>query len=238
MRPHPDAIALVAFLVPLGAARAEAADAAKEKDREPALFDMGTMGKSKEPITIDSDTLEYDYKNNIVVYRGDVHAAQGPTKIRSDTLRVTLEKTTNDQPPAPSASPTTTTPFPDPPEKGQQKIHDVVALGNVRIDQGTRWATGGKAVFDQSTRTMVLTETPVLHDGPNEVAGDKVVVYLDENRSVVEGGRKRVKAVLYPAKGGGLAGDKPAPDAEKPAAAHEGSETTATAAAPAASARP
>jgi len=30
------------------------------------------------------------------------------------------------------------------------------------------------------------------------VAGDRVIVYLDEDRSVVEGGRKRVKAVLYP----------------------------------------
>ena len=68
----------------------------------------------------------------------------------------------------------------------------------MRIDQGTRWAVGGRAVFDQTQRTLVLTENPVLHDGPNEVAGDRVVVFLDEDRSVVEGGRKRVKAVLYP----------------------------------------
>ena len=78
----------------------------------------------------------------------------------------------------------------------------MVASGSVRIDQGTRWAVGGKATFDQSNRTLVLTESPVLHDGPNEVAGDRVVVYLDEDRSVVEGGRKRVKAVLFPGKDG------------------------------------
>ena len=35
-------------------------------------------------------------------------------------------------------------------------------------------------------------------DGPNEVAGEQVVVYLDEQRSVVEGGHERVRAVLYP----------------------------------------
>ena len=60
------------------------------------------------------------------------------------------------------------------------------------------WATGGRAVFDQERRTLVLSENPVLHDGPNQIAGDRVVVYLDENRSVVEGGDKRVKAVLFP----------------------------------------
>ena len=77
-------------------------------------------------------------------------------------------------------------------------------MGNVRIDNGARYATGGRAIFDQGRRTLVLTETPVLHDGQNEVAGDRVIVYLDEDRSVVEGGRKRVKAVLYPGKDGGL----------------------------------
>ena len=50
--------------------------------------------------------------------------------------------------------------------------------------------TGGRAVFDQAKRTLVLTEDPVLHDGPNQVAGERVVVYLDEERSVVEGGRQ------------------------------------------------
>ena len=73
-----------------------------------------------------------------------------------------------------------------------------MAIGNVRIDQGTRWAVGGRAIFDQEQRTLVLTENPVLHDGPNEVVGERVVVYLDENRSVVEGGQKRVKAVFHP----------------------------------------
>jgi lipopolysaccharide export system protein LptA len=42
----------------------------------------------------------------------------------------------------------------------------------------------------------------VLHDGPNQIAGDRVIVYLDEDRSVVEGGDKRVKAVLFPERDG------------------------------------
>ena len=91
------------------------------------------------------------------------------------------------------------------------KLQSVVATGSVRIDQGTKWAVGGKATFDQSNRTLVLTENPVMHDGPNEVAGDRVVVFLDQDRSIVEGGRKRVKAVLFPGKNDGApaAGGKP-----------------------------
>ena len=185
-----------------------------------SLFDLGTVTNRKEPITVNADTLEYDYKNNVVVYRGDVQAAQGQVKLRSDTLTVTFESVKDGTQPK-TADP----PVPDPAAKGGQRVHDVVAVGSVRIDQGTRWATGGKAVFDQTQRTLVLTENPILHEGPNEVAGYRVVVYLDENRSVVEGGRKRVKAVLYPNKDGTLGAAKETPDPEPargvPAAATE-----------------
>ena len=46
----------------------------------------------------------------------------------------------------------------------------------------------------------MLSQNAVVHDGPNEVSGDRIVVYLDEERSVVEGGGGRVKAVLFPSK--------------------------------------
>ena len=125
-------------------------------------------------------------------------AAQGDTKVRSDTLTVTLAAQ-KDSDPADTA------------KKGDQRLQEVIAVGNVRIDNGTRWATGGRAVFEQATRMLVLTENPVLHDGANEVSGDRVTLYLDENRSVVEGGRRRVKATVFPNKDGGLAGANAAP---------------------------
>jgi len=144
------------------------------------IFGLGRELGGKGPVTVVSKTLEYDYKRNVVTYRGEVEATQGTVRLHSDELTVRLIG-------APGGG-------------DEQKItlQQVVATGAVRIDQGTRWATGGRAVFDQERRTFILTENPVLHDGPNEVAGDRVVVYLDEDRSVVEGGQGRVKAVLFP----------------------------------------
>lgn len=148
----------------------------------------------KEPITITADRLEYDYRRNVVVYRGGVEVTQGGTRLRSDTVTVTLGPGTRlgsrPEPPAGST--------PAPGEAPTTGVREIEATGRVRIEQGSRWATGGRAVYDQSRRTVVLLDDPVLHDGPNEVQGERVVVYLDEDRSVVEGGRKRVKAVLYP----------------------------------------
>ena len=121
-------------------------------------------------------------------------AVQVETKIKSNELSITLAKTDDGKKKNEAVGALD--------DASASKLQSVVATGSVRIDQGARWAVGGKATFDQSNRTLVLTENPILHDGPNEVAGDRVVVYLDENRSVVEGGRKRVKAVLFPGKDG------------------------------------
>jgi len=194
-------------------AAALATPAGAEPARTPAepgpLFDTFSLDRRKDPIIINADTLEYDYKTNVVVYRGEVIATQGPVKLRSDTLTVTLKRDSDGGPPAAAPAPGAQ------PAEGTQRVQQVVAVGKVRIDQGTRWATGGRAVFDQGTRTVVLSETPVLHDGANEVAGERVVVFLDEDRSVVEGGRRRVKAVLHP-------GTEDASPAEQSAAAGTG----------------
>ena len=214
MRSRREALVTVVALTAL--AGAAAAEPAKEPAKGGALFDAGSFGNKKEPIVVTADTLEYDYKTNVVVYRGDVIAAQGDTKVRSDTLTVTLAAQKDSDPP-------------DTAKKGDQRLQEVIAVGNVRIDNGTRWATGGRAVFEQAVRTLVLTENPVLHDGANEVSGDRVTLYLDENRSVVDGGRRRVKATVFPNKDGGLAGANAAPpkdEAPSPQAAAGGEGAT------------
>jgi hypothetical protein len=54
------------------------------------------------------------------------------------------------------------------------------------------------------------------------VSGDRVTVYLDENRSVVEGGRRRVKATVFPGKDGELAGPNAAPPKDEAPAPQDG----------------
>jgi lipopolysaccharide export system protein LptA len=82
-----------------------------------------------------------------------------------------------------------------------------MVAGGVRTIRA--WAT--TAAMFTGAAGLVLSEDPVLHDGPNQIAGDRVIVYLDEDRSVVEGGEKRVKAVLFPGRE-----PKPGPRAAAP----------------------
>lgn len=153
-------------------------DASKEASKGSAFAGGLDFGSSREPIAITADQLDFDYQKNRVTYRGTVHATQGELQIDCDTLIVNFDPADDQK---------------------QAQLREVIAQGNVVIVQGTRRATGATAVFSQTQRQIVLIGDPVLHDGPNEVSGDRIIVYVDEGRSIVESSaKKRVSAVLYP----------------------------------------
>jgi len=169
-------LAAVVAVAAAGSGRAAGAEPAappREPPRDPLLGAL-TFSSGREPIAVTADALDFDYKTRVLTYRGAVVATQGDLRLQSDTLTVALDV------------------------EGGEKVKEVVAAGNVRMAKGERWATAGKAVFDQIARTVVLSDNAVLRDGQNEVSGERVVVYLDEERSVIEGGSGRVRAVLYP----------------------------------------
>jgi lipopolysaccharide export system protein LptA len=187
--------ALVLVLAAGAPGRAEEAAAAASAAPN-ALFQSLSLGSGKGPVRIDSDTLELDYKSSNITYRGHVQVTQGDVTLNSDRLSISYD---------PAAVKTgAKTDEPGPSAAGANRIKQIVAEGNVRIRQGTRLAEGRRAVFDQAKQTVVLSDGAVLHEGPNQVAGERVIVYLQEERSVVESGsNSRVKAVLYPGKNDG-----------------------------------
>jgi lipopolysaccharide transport protein LptA len=143
------------------------------------------LSASGSPVDITSDRLSLDYEAKSVVFSGRVRAVQATGTITSDVLRVSYGESFND-------------------------VKEMVAEGNVRISQGTRWATGEHAVLDQTKRTVVLTGNPVVHDGRDQITGRKITVFLDSGRSVVEGAR----AVIFPR--GSSSADNEAPSRGAP----------------------
>jgi lipopolysaccharide transport protein LptA len=128
------------------------------------------FGNSKAPIYIKSKSMSLDYQNHSVLWTGDVHANQADSQLTSDQLRVNYF------------------------DKDFKQMKDMVADGNVRLSQGTRWATGQHGVMDQTKRTVVLTGSPVAHDGNDQITGCKITVFLNTSQSVVE----CAHAVLFP----------------------------------------
>jgi lipopolysaccharide transport protein LptA len=60
------------------------------------------------------------------------------------------------------------------------------AEGDVRIVRGSRWFTGKDALLDTTSRTIVLTGSPTMHELGSETNGTKITIYLDSDRNVIE----------------------------------------------------
>ena len=113
--------------------------------------------------------MEFDDKNKFVVFSGRVHAKQAGGELTSNTLRVMFGENLHD-------------------------VKEMYADGNVRISQGENYETSDHAFLDQSKRIVVLTGSPVVHSGEDQITGSKITVYLDTGKSVVE----NAVAVVFP----------------------------------------
>lgn len=119
---------------------------------------------------IDSDTMEVTGGGNIITFSGRVVTREDFT-LCSDELKVTF----NDN----------------------REILDIVAIGNVRLLQGVKVATAGKAEYDKKARTILFTESPKLSSCGDMVSGEKIRYNMDSGSATVEGGEGvRVRALM------------------------------------------
>jgi lipopolysaccharide export system protein LptA len=140
-----------------------------------------------QPIQIVSDRMDAYNEKRMVVFSGNAVATQGARTIRADRLTLYYkENKKTDGRPAVEV-------------EGTGDLERVEAKGRVTITEGERIATGDDAVFEQDIQKITMTGSAVLREGANIVRGDRVVVFLDENRGVVESlENRRVTATVYP----------------------------------------
>ena len=122
---------------------------------------------SRAPIDITSDTVEADQKQNKVTFEGNVVAKQEDVTLYANTLVMIYDPDT-------------------------KKLKEIIAIGNVKVVQLDRRATGQKATFDQDKNKVVLDGDAVVREGTNVIRGERITFYVEEERSVVEpvsGGR-------------------------------------------------
>lgn len=142
------------------------------------------------PISIEADRMETIQQDGIVIFSGNVRASQGSLIINADDMTVQYSRFSSD--PVDSAG----TPAPL-----TQKIENILARGNVKIVQGKWVAAGDTMNFSADNRIVTLTGNAKAWQDQNMVTGEKIVLYLDKGKSVVERSTRegeRVKAFIYP----------------------------------------
>jgi lipopolysaccharide export system protein LptA len=139
---------------------------------------------SESPLVINSDRLEVDQKKRVIIFEGNVRAMTDDMVVDCQKMIVYyLDKPT---------------------EKGSgmgaRRIDKIIASGDVTINRSDgAIARAGKAVFYQNEDKAVLTESPIVRQGPDFVEGHRITLFLSENRSIIEGSEEqRVKATIFP----------------------------------------
>jgi lipopolysaccharide export system protein LptA len=135
----------------------------------------GQDGDRDAPVTVDADHLETLQKEGVVIFSGSVIARQNSSTQYADRMEVYLDA-------------------------AGDRITRTVSTGNVRIiTRDCRTGTAKRAeYYDAEQRVLLIGNARVWQDD-SVVTGERITMYLAEDRSVVEGGKQeRVKAVFHP----------------------------------------
>jgi len=145
-------------------------------------------GAGNEPIRIDSDRLDAYNDQRLVVFSGNAVAVQGDKVIKSDKLLLHYKKGANEEQKVASK------------EVGKTgDLERIEAKGHVILTQGERVVTGDEAVYFQDSQKIVMTGNAVMREKKNVIRGERIVVFVNEDRGMVESPqRKRVTATIYP----------------------------------------
>jgi lipopolysaccharide export system protein LptA len=141
---------------------------------------------STTPIHIVSDRMEANIKEKWIAFIGNVVATQEDAVVQAERLKIFY---ISDNSAAANAD----------------AIKKIIADGNVKIVTGIKTATGDHAVYTADDHVLILTGHSKAWSGENVVAGSKITLFLDEDRSIVESDtEEQVEATFYPKKQGGL----------------------------------
>jgi len=143
-------------------------------DRAVAAPDKKGDDKSA-PVTVDADALENLQKEGLIIFTGNVVANQANSTQYADRMEVYLD------------------------DKGASIVR-TVSTGRVRIiTKDCRTGTAARVEYYDAEQRVVLIGNARVWRDDNVVTGERITIYLAEDRSIVEGGKQeRVKAVFFP----------------------------------------
>ncbi len=118
----------------------------------------------REPIVVTAKRMEADKLGDVITFFGDVVLKKEAMTLNSDTLVVHY----------------------DPPARG---VREIEALGNVVVMQEGRVALAEKAVYYSSEEKIVLTGDARVIENENQVGGERITLFIRDDRSIIEGGR-------------------------------------------------
>lgn len=135
-------------------------------------------------VSVESDRFDIEGKKKDATFSGHVRVHRGTTKLTCDRLIAHYSDA--------------------------QEITRIECVGHVEALDGDKWAKGDRAEFDNATGILELTGSPEARQGPNHMAGSKVVFDVERNTiSVTDAKVDVVSPTQEPKKASGTPPRKP-----------------------------
>ena len=141
-----------------------------------AIVSLAAAALPAGPLDFKSRDMRIEPQDRRVVLDGDVQLTRGDLNVQGEHAIAEYAK----QPasPARKARPNKTEAA-----AGGQAVERFTVRGNVRVQRGSRTATGEQGIVDVKGQTLVLTGTPetppVVRDGAETLSGDRILLRLD-----------------------------------------------------------
>ncbi|HSQ77357.1 MAG TPA: lipopolysaccharide transport periplasmic protein LptA [Nitrospirota bacterium] len=120
----------------------------------------------REPMVITSSHMKADKLGDKVTFTGDVVLKKEGMTLYSDSMIV----------------------FYDVPTKG---VKEIEALGNVVVRKDGRVALSNRASYYSREEKIVLTGDARITENENQLGGQRITLFMRDDRSIVEGGNVR-----------------------------------------------
>lgn len=123
---------------------------------------------AREPIVVTASRMEADKLGDTVTFLGEVVLKKETMTMNADTLLV----------------------YYDQPSKG---VREIEARGNVVVTQEGRIALAEHAIYYSNEEKIVLTGEARVIENENQVGGERITLFIRDERSIIEGG----KVIIY-----------------------------------------
>jgi lipopolysaccharide export system protein LptA len=126
----------------------------------------GRPGKNvREPLVITSNSMNAEKLGDKVTFTGKVTLKKAGMTLTSDVMIIYYDI-------------------------GSKDIRKVEAHGNVIVRKEGRVAFSNDALYSNRQETIVLTGNASIIENENRIGGEKITLFLADDRSIVEGGGK------------------------------------------------
>lgn len=132
-------------------------------------------------LSITSRKMTLKHQENKILFEGDVVVERDSSTLRANSVEVIF--TSGGRVDTASEA-----------LEMKRELSTITASGDVKFIQGVRTILADNVTYYKKEEKMVFSGSPNIHEGQDELKGEKITVYIKDDRVIVEGG----EAVIHP----------------------------------------